>query len=72
MLTWRGADVARETTARMRRGTETAWQGRGWPTRGVGGADMWYEATRVHADAWVAPRGRGDGKWRAHGLVGPG
>ena len=29
-------------------------------------------ATRVHADAWVAPRGRGAGRWRAHGLVGLG
>ena len=58
---WRGgpaqADVARGTTARMRRGTEGTWQGRGWPTRGAGGAqgaDTWQEATRVHA----GPRGR--------------
>ena len=30
-------------------------------------------ATRVHADARVAPRGsEGAGRWRAHGLVGPG
>ena len=43
-------DVARGTTARMRRDTEVTWQGRGWPTRGVGGAqdaDTWQEATRV-------------------------
>ena len=33
---------------------ELMWQGRGWPTRGVGGehdADTWQEAARVHADA---------------------
>ena len=48
------ADVAHRTTARMRRGTKATWQGRGWPTRGAGGAqgaDTWQEATRVHADA---------------------
>ena len=28
----RDADVARGTAARMRRGTEPTWQGRGWPT----------------------------------------
>ena len=32
------ADVAHGTTARMRRGTETTWQGRGWPARGACGA----------------------------------
>ena len=54
MLTWRGADVVRGTTARMRRGTEATWQGRVWPTRGTGGAhgaNTWQEAMRVHADA---------------------
>ena len=38
------------------------------PTRHAGGA-------QVHTggvDAWVVPRGRGAGIWRAHGLVGPG
>ena len=45
------ADVVRETSACMRRGTEATWQGRAWPTRGVGGADTWQEATRVHGDA---------------------
>ena len=45
------ADVARGTSPRMRRGTEATWQGREWPTRGVGGADTWQEATRVHTDA---------------------
>ena len=44
-LTWRAGP------ARMRRGTEATWQGRAWPTRGVGGADTWQEATRVHVDA---------------------
>ena len=66
-LTWRAqadvarvqADVARRTSARMRRGTEATWQGRAWPRRGAGGAggeDTWQEATRstrVHADAHV-------------------
>ena len=73
------ADVARETTVRMRRGTKATWQGRGWPTRGAGGAqdaDTWQEATRVHAGprgrSCGAPRGRrGVGIWRAHELVGP-
>ena len=35
------------------------------PTRcasGAGGADMWQKATQVHAEARVAPSGRGDGK----------
>ena len=46
--------------------------GRVWPTRG---ADVWPDATRTggHADAregrHVASK---VGKWRAHGLVGPG
>ena len=45
-------DVARGTAARMRCGTEATWQGRGWPTQGTSGAqaaNMWHEATRVHA-----------------------
>ena len=51
-MTWQAeVDVARRTTAWMRRDTEATWQGRGWPTRGAGGADTWQEATRVHADA---------------------
>ena len=51
-MTWHAeADVARGTSARMRRGTEATWHGRAWPTRGAGGADTWQEATRVHADA---------------------
>ena len=44
------ADVARGTSARMRRGTEATWQGRAWPTRGARGADTWQEATFVHTD----------------------
>ena len=52
MLTWRvEADMARRTSARMRRGTEAMWQGRAWVTRGAGGADTSQEATRVHTDA---------------------
>ena len=49
----RGADVARGTSARMRRGTEATWQGRAWPTQGAQGADTWQETMRVHADARV-------------------
>ena len=48
----RRADVARETNAWMRRGTEATWQSHGWPARGAGGADAWQEATRM------GPRGR--------------
>ena len=70
---WR-ADVARGTTARMRCGSEAMWQGRGWPTRGAGGAHgtyTWQEATRVHASPrWGpcgAPRGRGSAGARPMG-----
>ena len=62
VASWRG----RRTTAQMRRGTEATWQGRGWPTRGAGGAegaDTWHEATRVH----VGPRGRRVGRHVACG-----
>ena len=65
MLTWRGADVARGTTARMQHDTKATWQGRGWPTWGVGGAqgaDTWQEATRVHAGPRVRPCGAPPGK----------
>ena len=73
------ADITRGTTVRVRRGAEATWQSRKWPTRGAGGAqgaDTWQEATRVHA----GPRRRREGRhmagkvgrWRAHGLVGPG
>ena len=54
---WR-ADVAHGTTAQMRRHTKATWQGRGWPTRGAGGAHRaWTRgrrprvSTQVHADA---------------------
>ena len=70
------ADVARETTAWMRRGTEATWQSHGWPARGAGGAqcaDTWQEATRVHVGARVGRQVAGEvGIWRTHGLVGPG
>ena len=55
---WR-ADVARRTTAQVRRGDEATWQGRGWPTRGAGGAQRrghvagGHACPRVHADARV-------------------
>ena len=72
------ADVACGTTARMRRGFEATWQGRGWPTRGAGGAqdaDAWQEAkrsTRVHVGAHVGCHVAGRaGRWRAHGYSGP-
>ena len=75
---WR-ADVARRTTARMRRGSVATWQGRRWPTQGAGGAqgaDTWQEATRVHGSTrtpvWGATWQERVGIWRAHGLVGPG
>ena len=84
MLTWRAVQaaswhVARGITTRMRRSAEATWQGRGWPTRGAGGAqdaDTWQEATRVHGSTrtpvWGATWQVRVGKWRAHGLVGPG
>ena len=62
MLTWRAGP------ARMRRGTEATWQGRAWPTRGIGGvgsADTWHEATRVHADTH-------EGRHVAGGMAGEG
>ena len=43
----RRADVARGTSAWMRRGTKAKWQSHGWPARGAGGADAWQEATRT-------------------------
>ena len=71
--------MARRTTALMRRGTEATWQGSGWPARGAGGAegaDRWHEATRstwVHVGARVGRHMAGEvGRWRAHGIVGPG
>ena len=40
-LTWRAGP------AQVRHGTKATWQGRAWPTRGAGGADMLQEATRT-------------------------
>ena len=55
--------MARETSARSRRGTEATWQGRAWPTRGGGGADTWQGGTWVHADARVGRHmAEGDGR----------
>ena len=54
-----GADVARGTTARVRRGAEATWQSRGWPTRGAGGHTRrghvagGHASTRVHVGARV-------------------
>ena len=74
-LTWQGSDVARGTTAPLRRGTEATWQDACGP-RGVRacGADVWSGATRTgHANAREGRHvATGAGKWRAHGLVGPG
>ena len=72
-------DLRRTCGARDPRECDTAckatWQSRTSP-RGTQVAHKWRgrvaEATRVHADARVAPRGRGAGRWRPHGLVGPG
>ena len=73
------ADVARGTTAQVRRGAEATWQSRGWPTRGARGAqgpDTWQEATRVHGSTrtpvWGAMWQERVGIWSAHGLVGLG
>ena len=73
------ADVARGTTAWVRRGTEATWQSHGWPARGAGGAqgaDTWQvatQSTRVHVGArvgrHVAVRSA-DGE--PTGIVGPG
>ena len=57
----------------MRRGTQGHVAEPCEPTQRSGGA-RWRErvadATRVHADARVAPRGtKGPGRWRAHRLV---
>ena len=76
--TWR-VDLARGTTARVRRDTEATWQSRGWPTRGAGstqGANTWQEATRVHASTRMPMWGATWQEWSAiggpTGIVGPG
>ena len=72
------ADVARRTTAWMRRGIEATWQSHGWP----GEAQVAHKAQtrgrrprgpRVHANARVGRHvAERVGRWRAHGLVSPG
>ena len=59
--------MARGTTAPLRRGIEATWQN-------ACGTDVWPGATWTgHADAREGRHvARGAGKWRAHGLVGPG
>ena len=57
--------MVREADVAMQRGTQGHVAEPREPTRTSGGA-MWRErvawATRVHADARLAPRGRGAGK----------
>ena len=76
VLTWRagaaGADLARGTTSKVRRGTKATWQSPGAPreaqvalTRGR------RPRRRAHADAREGHHVAGkDGKWRAHGYSG--
>ena len=60
MLTWRagaaGADVARGTTLKVRRGTEATWQSPGGP-RGAqeahSGAATWQGAMRPRGSMWA-------------------
>ena len=74
---WR-ADMARGITARVQRGADATWQSRGWPTRGARGAQgaaMWQGATRPRWSMWAPVWGatwKRVGRWRAHGIVGPG
>ena len=65
---WR-ADVARGTSAWMRRGIEAMWQSHGRPARGAGRADAWQEATRTprRGATWH----RRVRIWRAHEYSGP-
>ena len=83
MLTWQARKpasrhVARGTTVQMRRGFEATWQGRGWPTRGAGGARRGHVAkshatTRVHVGARVGRHmARGFAYGGPTGKVGPG
>ena len=69
----RRADVARGTSAWMRRGTEATWQSHGWPTRGAGGADAWQESTRTGPRGARVGRRVGDraGSGGPTGIVGP-
>ena len=67
-LTWRQRLTWCARLAQMRRDTQGHVAELARPTRraggagGAGGVDTWQEATRVHADARVVPRGRGDGR----------
>ena len=81
--TWHAKLTWREGPARMRRalrprgramhGPREAQVAHKWRTGGMGGADTWQKATRVHADdREVRHVARGAGSWRGHGLVGPG
>ena len=68
-LTWRAGP------AQMRRSTQGNMAEPSKPTQCAGAnrcRRCMAGTTRVHADARVAPRGRGAGKWRVHRLVGPG
>ena len=62
----RGCNVARKAT----------WQRHASPCKRLRGSEvarMRGNATRVHSDAWVAPRGSVRGlRVMGHGLVGPG
>ena len=69
----RRADVARGSTAPLRRGAEATWQGACGPR----GAQVALTRGKSHTDGprgrpCGAPRGRLVRMWRAHGLVGPG
>ena len=66
--------VTHGTTARVRRGSEATWHGRGWPTRGAEGARRGHVA-KGHATTWVhvgACVGRHVADGRPTGIVGPG
>ena len=70
--------MARGTTARMRRGSEATWQGRGWPTRGAGGTRRdhvvkGHASAQVHVGARVGRHVEGGFAYGGPtGIVGPG
>ena len=76
MLTWRagaaGADVARGTTSKVRRGTEATWQSPGGPREAhVALTRGWRPRRRAHAYAREGSHVAGKaGNWRAHGYSG--
>ena len=60
VLTWRvgttGADVARGTTSKVRRGIEATWQSSGGPRRAQeahSGVATWQGATRPRESTWA-------------------